>query len=525
VSERRAWPSLAIAALASAAAAPGLGNHFAYDDDTIIVNNPLVHSLAGVVRAFGSSYWPATMGGALYRPLPVALFALQWSLGHGAPIVFHATSLVLYVLVCVLALGLARRVMPEPWAFVAAALFAVHPVHVEVVANVVGQSELLVTAVVLIAVTRYLDGRRAVAPLCALYALGLLTKEHAAVLPALLLVAELTVIDDPRPWRARLMAARPVATALGLTLVSYIAVRMLVLGPSIGESSLIPLVRAPWSTRWWTTLGIVPEWIRLLVWPAHLVATYAPPEVAIRTAADGQALAGLTIVVALLAACVMARRRLPVPVFGVLWAMIALLPVSNLAVPSGVLLAERSLFLPSVGAMLVVGVLAPVRLAWPVAVATGLIVTAGLVRSALRAPVWRDDATLWAVSAAESPRNYFTHYQYGTELFRDGRADAGEQQLRTAIALEPNDPRLYASLGWRLTTANRCETAEPLFRQALALWPTSYEARAGLVTCLMRDGDYAGARSLAVVAVAHGGHQAFFVHAIAAADSAQRIVR
>jgi protein O-mannosyl-transferase len=519
-SARRQWPSLAVALLACAAAAPSLGNRFAYDDDSIVVDNPAVHSLAGVVRAFGSSYWPATLGGALYRPLATALFALQWTLGHGAPIVFHAVNVILYVVVCVLVLGLARRLMPEGWAVIAAALFAVHPVHVEVVANVVGQSELLVTVIAVLCVTRYLDGRRAILPLCALYALGLLTKEHAAVIPALFVAAELTVIDDDRPWRARVAAARPLAAALGLTLVAYIGVRMVVLGPSIGESTLIPLVRAPWTTRWWTTLGIVPEWLRLLVWPAHLVATYAPPEVAIRTAPDAQALAGLAIVLVAVVACAVARRRLPVPVFGVMWTAIALLPVSNLLVPSGVLLAERSLFLPSVGAMMVVGVLAPVRVAWPVAVVAGLIVMAGLGCSALRAPVWRDDATLWAVSAAESPHNYFTHYQYGTELFREGRPEAAERELRTAIALEPEDPRLYTSLGWRLTAANRCDTAAPLFRNALALWPMSYEARAGLVTCLMRAGDYAGARSLAMVAVAHGGHQAFFVRVIAAADSA-----
>jgi Flp pilus assembly protein TadD len=158
-------------------------------------------------------------------------------------------------------------------------------------------------------------------------------------------------------------------------------------------------------------------------------------------------------------------------------------------------------------------------------VVAGIFVVAGLVRSARRAPVWRDDATLWAVGAAESPHNYFTHYLYGTELFREGRADAGEQELRTAIALEPEDPRLYASLGWKLVAENRCGAAVPLFQQALVRWPLSYEGRAGLVTCLMQAGDYAGARSLAVVAVAHGGHQAFFEHAIAAADSARRVRR
>jgi hypothetical protein len=529
VSARRHWQSLSIVLLACVAAAPSLGNRFAYDDQAIIVDNALVHGLSGLVRAFGASYWPAALGGSLYRPLPIALFTLQWSIGHGAPIVFHLVNLALYAVVAGLVFGLARRLLAEPYAWIAAALFAVHPVHVEVVANVVGQSELLVTGIAVAAMARYLDGRRAVLPLCALYAVALLTKEHGAVIPALFAAAELTVVDDPRPWRARLAASRSLAAGLVLTFVGYIGVRVLVLGGAIGESSLIPLVRAPWGTRWWTTMGIVPQWLRLFLWPSHLAATYAPPEVAVRNGPDAVALAGLACVVALAVVAVLARRRWPVAVFGALWAAIALLPVSNLLVPSGVLLAERSLFLPSVGAVLVYGAvlaaLARYTRVWPIgALAAGLIV-AGLARGARRAPVWRDDATLWAVGAVESPRNYFAHYQYGSELFREGRADAGELELRIAIALEPQDPRLYTSLGWRLVGENRCDAAAPLFQQALDRWTVSYEARAGLVTCRMRTGDYAGARSLAVASLARGGHRAFFEHAIASADSARSLAR
>lgn len=512
------WHAWLILALATAAALPSLGNRFAYDDDAIIVDNPLVHSLTGVWRAFGSSYWPAALGGALYRPLPVALFAIQWAVGHGAPIVFHLVNVGMYAIVCVLVLNLARRLLPEPLALAAAALFAVHPVHVEVVANVVGQSELLVTGIALVAVTRYLDGSRGVLPMCALYAAGLLAKEHAAIIPLLLLAANVTVLDERRP-------VRPLAAGLTLTFLLYLGVRLFVLHGAVGESALIPLVRAPWATRWWTTMGMVPEWTRLLFWPRHLEAIYAPPEIGVRATADGQALLGLGMVLVAAALCVIGRRRWPVPVFGVIWMACALLPVSNLLVPSGVLLAERSLFLPSVGVALGVGVVAGVRItSWAgkiAAVAAVVLVMAGLVRSIRRAPVWHDDATLWAVTAAEGPRNYFAHYQYAGQLYQAGRSDDGEHEMRTAIALEPQDPRLYASLGWRLSSADRCEAAIPLFRQAVALWPLSYEGRAGLVTCLLRTGEYAEARSLATAAVARGGHQAFFVQAIHAADSAQ----
>jgi Tfp pilus assembly protein PilF len=236
---------------------------------------------------------------------------------------------------------------------------------------------------------------------------------------------------------------------------------------------------------------------------------------------------------------VLGRRRWPVVAFGLAWTGLVLLPVSNLLVPTGVLLAERSLFLPSVGAMLALAAAVwgalesasstvPGRRslrssAGPLR-ALGLVVVLllGVARSATRGPVWRDDATLFASGVHDGPDDYFTHFLEARALARAGRSAEAERELRTAIRLAPDDPRLYAFLGWHDLQAGDCDAATPAFRQALALWPMSYEARAGLVTCLLHAGDYAEARSLSIVAVASGGHQAFFRRALVAADSARR---
>jgi hypothetical protein len=418
--------------------------------------------------------------------------------------------------------------MPPAAAWIAGALFAVHPVHVEVVANVVGQAELLAALAVTLGVIWYLDHRasldtRAIIVLVACYAAGLLAKEHAAVLPALLVAAELTVIDDPRPLSVRWPSLRPVAGALVLTFVSYVAVRLLVLHGRFGEATFIPLVRAAWTTRWWTALGVVPQWVRLLVWPAHLVATYSPPAVPIRRGPDAAAVAGLGLSLALLLLVVVARRRLPAPMFALAWIGICLLPVCNLLVPSGVLLAERSLFLPSVGAALALGVtLAAIRPRPLAMVAVGLLLAAGVIRSATRAPVWRDNASLFAHGVIDAPDASLTHFLYGKELFSDGQPGAGAAELREAIALSPDNPGFRTVLAWRYLQANRCDAAMPLFRGALAIWPAYYDARSGLATCLMRAHAYREARSLALVALAQGGYTSFFRALLASADSAQR---
>ena len=109
-------------------------------------------------------------------------------LGDGAPWVFHAVNIALYVCLAVAVLRLARAAMSETAAIVAAALFAVHPVHVEAVANVVALSELIAALAMVLAVTIYVERRRTgplrgrdIAGLAALYAVACFAKELVAV--------------------------------------------------------------------------------------------------------------------------------------------------------------------------------------------------------------------------------------------------------------------------------------------------------------------------------------------------------
>src|SRR5467141_3630478 len=110
------------------------------DDLYIILWNPLVHSIRGVWGAFAAPYWPPDLGGHMYRPLPLATFALDWSLVHGHPAWFHAMNLLWHAGTAVAVTAMVRRWSGIAAAVVAGAIFAVHPVHVEAVANVVGRA-------------------------------------------------------------------------------------------------------------------------------------------------------------------------------------------------------------------------------------------------------------------------------------------------------------------------------------------------------------------------------------------------
>jgi len=139
----RVWSYAAVVVLAVVASATALANGFALDDLALVADNARVHSLDHWWRLFTLPYWPPQYGASLYRPLVTLAYALQWWTGAGAPWVFHLSSVALYTALCALVLTLLLEVLSPAPALIGAALFAVHPVHVEAVANVVGQSELM----------------------------------------------------------------------------------------------------------------------------------------------------------------------------------------------------------------------------------------------------------------------------------------------------------------------------------------------------------------------------------------------
>src|SRR6202521_455925 len=190
------WQSVGIVLLALAASAASLRNGFAIDDVIIIAGDSRIHRLDAPWRFFTQTYWPPPTKAALYRPLTSLAFALEWRAGDGRPLIFHAMNVLLYLLACPAGYRPAVLLHGGVAGWWAAALFAVHPVHVEAIANSVGQSELWTALWVVLAVAYYIEVRRTrditakdIALLSALYVTTCLFKEHAIVLPGLLVAA------------------------------------------------------------------------------------------------------------------------------------------------------------------------------------------------------------------------------------------------------------------------------------------------------------------------------------------------
>jgi len=516
---RREWITpVAVAALAALVALPSLWNQFVYDDVQVIVENRLVHSLGSAPEIWTSSYWPV---GMLYRPLTIQIFSLEWALGGGRPMLFHAVSILLSALTTFLVWRLARRVMIvsagesqiagslAPW--LPAVLFAVHPVHVETVANVVGQSELLAALFTLLAVERYLawrtegsfgPGRRAA--LAGLTILAILSKETGYITPLLMVVAELTLFRSPRGGTV------PVFGLQGGAVIASLLVRLGVLGSLAGETPAAALSGLRFSERAIGMLAVVPEWARLLFWPAHLQGEYGPPALPLVGGPAGARVLGLVILIVAAVILVWLWRRWKPAAFAVLWVAVTIFPVSNLLAPTGIVLAERTLFLPSVGAVLLIGGIGTLIAALPrplslaaAALGVGVIVTAG-IRSAERAMVWRTQAAFFTNLQEEAPRTYRAHQVASRFYYGERRYPEAERAARRALELYRGDVNVHAQLGQVLRTQGRCAEAIPVLAEGVEMAPTETTVRSRLIECSLAVGDTARAKRAAADAVAAG---------------------
>jgi hypothetical protein len=336
-----------------------------------------------------------------------------------------------------------------------------------------------------------------------------------------LVAAEVWLAADPRPLRERWPALRPCGLLLVVVVLAFVAIRTDVVGAFAGDRPNVVLEHLAPAARRWTMLGVVPEWIRLLVWPSHLAAEYAPRAISLHDGFDRTLLIALVLLTLVAALFLLAARWWHAAAFGLAWVAVTLLLVSNLVVPTGVLLAERTLFLPSVGAMLFVATALSrsmsrlgrdgrtgvgVRLARTAAAAI-IVATlmAGIWRSARRQLVWRSNATLFAQAPIDAPSSYRAHDVYAGLLFDRHDAAGGEREAHLALALYRHDPLLYRDLAQEYMHGGMCRAAIPLLKQSIAEQGSMQtDARLLLAECLLAQHEPAAARAEVLRGMADG---------------------
>ncbi len=511
----RAW----VLFVAVAAYLNSLGNGFAYDDNGVVRENPVVTE-GRWGDALLAPYWPgATPGSGLYRPVTTTSFAAEWRLWKGNPMGFHAVNVAMHAVASLLVLALLARLVSPLSALAGALLFAVHPVHVEAVANVVGLSELYAAIAVLGACLLYLDGAswgpgaRAgrLAGLSLLYLLGLGAKEIAVTLPAVLFLLEV-LRDHPEPVAARLRREALVFVSLVAVLGAYLVLRLSVLGTLTGEVPAPALRGLSRGERIFTALTVWPQYLRLMVFPRTLAANYAPGILNVARSVSPAVIAGAAVALAWVGAAVALRRRAAAVAAGLGWFAVTILPVSNLVVPAGILLAERTLYLPSVGAALVLaGVTEAVDRSAPsrtrrLVGALGIVVGVALfVHTVERNPTWFSSFTVMSTLAREHPESYVSLRSAAEGLTRVGEDTEAARAYDRAVALAPRHYGLLCEVGGFYARRRQDERAEALLRRAIEVTPDQPTAYRLLAEMLIRQGRGREGHAVALTGLARAG--------------------
>jgi tetratricopeptide (TPR) repeat protein len=509
-----------------------------YDDNGFVYDSPMVRAgltTEGIRWAFSEGpfgeWYPLA---PLSHMLDCQLFGLNaW--GH------HLTSVLLHAATSIALFLVWRRMTGELWpSALVAAVFAVHPQHVESVAWVAERRDVLSGLFFVLTLGAYLGYVRRGRSLAwyvlvaALFALGLMSKAMLVTLPPLLMLLDFwplarigSAIDRPR-WTASV--ERPDALRLVLEKLPFVALAagdcLMTLWTHVSGGAGVA-----WSVRIGNAAVSCVTYVVQFFYPVNLAAFYPTPP-------GGPPLwkvvGAIAILAAVSAAAVIWRRRCPYFFVGWFWYLGMLSPVLGLVTVSNHAMADRYMYLPGIGLYIALA-WGAVRLAagssegrWVLGTCAGLVIAVLVACAAWQTSFWRDDETLWrhalecttdsgeaelGFANALNHRGRFdqaiAHYRraqqfaggssafnnLGLAFLQQHKLDEAIAEFRRALEIEPDSFRAHANLGVALAQRNEFSDAMKHFRRAIAIKPDLADSHYGLAHLLRLEGKIDEARA------------------------------
>ena len=489
------FPMIAVLVVAAAyLRAPTLG--FVFDDDIIVKANPFITSAHYIPNYFTEHVWSKLMLARknYYRPV-----FLLWLLGNYKefgldPLGWHLSSLLLHLGSTVLVYLVALRLTRMRFASLAGALlFGLHPAQVENVVWASASTELLgsfLTLASLLTYLRSLDPGARRAPWLAgsslLYALAVLTKETAIIVPLLVFLHEWlgrpgspeAVRPGERGFGAALGAAIRESWPYAVVTVGYLAARFAVLG-GIGNA-VVNMTKTVWIE---TIPSILQVYLTHLVWPTRLSAFYDYPYV--DRFSMGQVVVPALVIVAVALALMWLIRKTPGAKLAAVWLVFPILPVLDIPIfPRGEFLHDRYLYQPLIGLGLLAAFgIAALERRWSAHAARWAVYAACVALALVLGTVtfrdtgfWADNFALYQRGVEVSPRNAFANLNLGVELLNRGKWAEAMAQFQKALDLAPKLYLAQYDLGYGYYLVGRYAEAEPYFHRALDIMPEDSES-------------------------------------------------
>jgi tetratricopeptide (TPR) repeat protein len=496
-----------VALVAAVAYAATLGYDLVWDDTLLIQQSWRLHDWKELPALLTSHFW-FEVGEAshYYRPLVTLTFFLDMQVWGLRPLGFHLTNVLAHMAVTLAVLVVARRVLGgELAAAICALAFALHPLHTESVSFVSARTDVIATLFFLLALVAYDrgrdEGRRSwIGWSLVAYFLAILAKEVAITLPAVLALWDRLVRADLRDRGEMGRAARRYA-AYAAVAGLYLALRAVALGGLVDSG--VP----GWgtlSTRALTAVKVTTSyvWMTIVPYPSSPFYAVAPETVPPRLA-WWLAMAAL---VAAFGVTVWAVRRSPAAGFGASWFWITIAPsvsVNLLPLPSPIM-AERFLYLPTVGFCLVLAWAAS-RLLGAAAsgratqvrplpsLALAVVLLAYAILTLWRNEDWRDEYQLYSRMVDASPTAAMPRINLAFVELPRGEVASANEHLREAVRLNPGNPRAHAGLGLTETILGDRDAGLRHGLEARALAPANADVRASLGALYLYRGEPAQA--------------------------------
>jgi hypothetical protein len=455
------------------------GDFVNWDDDVYVTNNPHVQpglTIAGLA-------WALTLEPVQWHPLTWVSLQLDRNLFGAQPCGPHLVNLLLHISNTILLFLILHRLTAASWrSSLVAALFALHPLHVESVAWITERKDVLSTffwLLTLAAYARYSQRPGVWRYLCVLFplALGLAAKTTLVTLPVTLLLLDYWPLKR-LPLASRCMPGAPESAICDLRFALLEKVPLFILAASAAflthenrarQEFVVPLSQLPLADRLGYALINYCRYLSQTFWPLDLACYY--PHARTSPAGNAVLAAGLLLAV-ITAVTVWQIRRKPYLFVGWLWYLVTLLPVIGLVQVGGQDIADHFTYVPLIGIFLMAAWGAgDLAAAWPatrIPILTGLVavVLACLVLTNLQARVWHDSVSLWRHAAEVTIGDAFTSYFLSRSLVEQGQYPEAVAVCDAWIRHDPYNVRMRLWYAEVLRRAGRSEAAEEQLQEA-----------------------------------------------------------
>jgi protein O-mannosyl-transferase len=465
-----------------------------YDDPFYVTGNPHVPAglkLEGIKWAF------TTMHAGNWFPLVWLSLMVDSSLFGVRAGGFHLVNIALHIANSILLFWVLRRYTKALWAsFFVAALFALHPLHVESVAWVTERKDVLSTLfwlLTMLAYLRYVEvpSVKRYVIICASFAFGLMSKSMLVTLPFVLLLMDYWPLERNGGLKWLIIEKIPL-----FVLSALVCVITVIAQKGVGAVAKVSLV--PWGERIGNALVSYCDYILKTFWPVELAVFYPYPASSIagwKVAASFVILAGVTIFV-----IVLRRRRYLL--IGWLWYLGTLVPVIGIVQVGAQAFADRYTYMPLTGIFIMLvwfvsDILAQLPLTKKAAGVAGSAIIGVLgVMSFVQTGYWRDTLTLFEHCAAVTPDNVIARKYLGIGFARKGDAESALHEFKESLRFEPNDTRTFYNIGNMLVLLDRFDEAIEYYNRLLELKPNDADTYGALASINTAKGQLGQAAEL-----------------------------